>query len=702
MDKGLLAAFLLCLSLGLSGGAHGDEGMWTFDDLPMKEMQTQYQFTPSADWLAHLQHAALRLKEGCSAAFVSADGLILTNQHCVADCIAEISTPKHDYTLDGFFAYSREDERHCPEMTVEQLTDIKDVTAEVAKSLRGLAGDDYTDALRSVSSSLEQGCVDGDSRRWNCELVDLYHGGRYALYKYRRYQDVRLVFTPEYAIAGFGGDPDNFNFPRYSLDVALLRAYDRDQPVQGVYLPLAAHTPAVGELVFTAGNPGTTERGRTVAELKTLRDDDITPSLVYYSELRGILEEYAHEGPEQRRMAYANLGAVDNLIKAHQGQLEALQDQAQLARKAEEEKSLRDWVMADPARRAEYGDPWTAIAGAEQRYHGLAVRYRMLEQSWGFESRLFDYARLLVRGTAERDKANGRRLPEFRDTNLPRVEQALFSDVPVSQDYEELMLSWSLEKLRAALGVDDPLVRRVLGRDSPEAVAHRAVENSRLDSASTRRRMWEDSDFMDVANDPMVILAEAVDKDARAARRLYEDQVQTVIRSQSQMIARARFARDGTGIYPDATFTLRLSYGQVRGWEEGQEKVPAFTDFGGLYARATGSAPFALPPRWVLAEPQLASDTHFDFVTTNDVVGGSSGSPVVDRDGKLVGLVFDGNIHSLGGDFWYDSDQNRAVAVDDQALLAALRKVYGMTVLADELVNGHIQATSLAPGAVGQ
>jgi hypothetical protein len=702
MNKTCIVAFLLCLGLGLGGSVRGDEGMWTFDDLPLKEMQTQYQFSPSADWLSHLEHAALRLKEGCSAAFVSADGLILTNQHCIADCIAEISTPKHDYTQDGFFAMSRDEEQRCPEMAVEQLTDTQDVTAEVSKSLKDLSGDAYTEALRSISSRLEQDCADGDTRRWNCELVDLYHGGRYALYKYRRYQDVHLVFTPEYAIAGFGGDPDNFNFPRYSLDVALLRAYDRDQPVQSEYLPLAAHTPAEGELVFTAGNPGTTERGRTVAELKALRDDDITPALVYYSELRGILEEYAHDGPEQRRMAYANLGAVDNLIKADQGQLEALQDQAQLAHKAEEEQSLRDWVLSDPARRAEYGDPWTAVAAAEQRYHGLAVRYRMLELSWGFESRLFDYARLLVRGTIERDKSNGRRLPEYRDANLPRIEQALFSDVPVSQDYEELMLSWSLDKLRSALGADDPLVREVLGRDSPEVVARRVVESSQLDSAKVRHHMWVDEDFMEVSNDPMIRLAAAVDKESRAVRQEYEEEVQSVIRSQSQMLARARFARDGTDNYPDATFTLRLSYGQVRGWEEGDATIPAFTDFGGLYARATGSAPFALPARWVQAQAQLVPQTHFDFVTTNDVVGGSSGSPVVDRDGKLVGLVFDGNIHSLGGDFWYDSDQNRAVAVDDQALLAALRKVYGMTALADELVAGHIQTASLAPKASGQ
>jgi hypothetical protein len=684
----VLACFLFGV-LGLAATARADEGMWTFDNLPLKEMQSQYQFTPSADWLTHVQHAALRLKDGCSAAFVSGDGLILTNQHCVAECIAQISTPKRDYTLDGFYARAAAEEQRCPELQIDQLTDARDVTAVVAKQLKGLSGDDYTSALRDVSAKLEQDCADGDTRRWSCEVVDLYHGGRYQLYKYRRYQDVRLVFTPESAIAGFGGDPDNFNFPRYSLDVALLRAYDRDQPVQGEFLGFAPRDPKDGELVFTAGNPGRTERGRTLAELKSLRDDDITPALVYYSELRGILERFAHEGAEQRRMAYANLAGVDNLIKAHQGQLEALQDQAQLDRKAADERALRDWVMADPVRRAEYGDPWAAIADAEKRYHALITRYRMLEQCWGFESRLFDYARLLVRGSLERDKANGRRLPEYRDANLPLVEQALFSNAPISPDYEELMLGWSLGKLRGTLGADDPLVRRVLGRDSPEQVARRMVDATQLDSASIRRRMWTDPDYLEISHDPLISLAAAVDKEARAVRKSYEEEVQSVIARQAEVIARARFARDGTGIYPDATFTLRLSYGQVRGWEEDGAPVAAFTDIAGLYGRATGSAPFALPPSWVQAESSLDPSTRLDYVTTNDIAGGNSGSPVIDRDGRVVGLVFDGNIHSLGGDFWYDGGQNRAVALDNAALLAALRKVYGMPALADELVNGH-------------
>ncbi|MGE5625525.1 MAG: S46 family peptidase [Bacillota bacterium] len=682
-------AGVLAACLAVFATARAEEGMWTFDNLPMKEMQDRYRFAPSQDWLANVQHAALRLKGGCSASFVSRDGLILTNRHCVDECLAELSTPNKDYIDDGFYARGREEEVRCPEMEADELEASTDVTDKMAGGLKDLNGSGYAEAFAAMSARLEQDCDEDDPRRWNCQVVDLYHGGRYALYKYRRYQDLRLVFAPESAIADFGGDPDNFNFPRYALDAAILRAYDRDQPVQAAYLRFAAREPAEDELVFTAGNPGATERGWTLAELKALREDDIMPALVYYSELRGILEEFAHEGPQQQRLAYANLQSVDNVLKSDLGQLDALQDPQQLARKSADETALRDWVLADPARVKQYGDPWSAIADAMVRYRSLVTRYRMLEQSWGFESRLFDYARMLLRGTEERAKANGRRLAEFRDVNLPQVKQALFTQVPISPDYEELMLGWSLTRLRAALGADDPLIRQLLGKDSPEQVAHQAVEGSRLDSASVRRHMWEDPDFLDISHDPMIRLAFLVDKEARAVRTDYESEVQAVVRVQNELISRARFARDDGASYPDATFTLRLSYGQVQGWEEGGRKVPAFTDFAGLYARATGSRPFRLPPSWVAAQASLDGDTRMNFVTTNDIVGGSSGSPVIDRDGEVVGLVFDGNIHSLGGDFWYDPASNRAVALDNRALLAALRKVYAMPALADELSNGH-------------
>jgi hypothetical protein len=684
----LLSAMLLAATV--CAPLQAEEGMWTFDNLPIKEMQNQYQFTPAADWLTHVQHAALRVSEGCSAAFVSADGLLMTNQHCIAACLAQISSQKQDFIAEGFYAHSRDQEVRCPQMEVDQLADVQDVTAQVDKAVQGLADDDLVNALHQIDGKLEGDCAGGDTRTWSCQVVSLYHGGRYALYKYRRHQDVRLVFTPESAIADFGGDPDNFNFPRYALDVAILRAYDRERPLQGEYLRFATRDPAAGELVFTAGNPGSTERGWTVAELETMRDQLLVPSLLYYSEMRGLLEQFAHEGPEQRRVAYANLSDVENLIKDYQGQLQALQDPVQMARKSAEESALRAWVMDDPARRAKYGDPWAAIATAEDNYRTLITRYRLLEQAWGFESRLFDSARTLLRAAAERVKPNGRRLAEFRDSNLPSIEQAVLSPVPTSYDYEELMLGWSLSKLRAALGADDPLVRRVLGRQSPEQLARAAVQGTKLDSVAYRRNLWyTDYDNLRMSDDPMLQLAMAVDDAARAVRKQYEEQVQAVLRKQGELIAQARFARDGLASYPDATFTLRLSYGQVRGWDEQNQPVPAFTDFAGLYSRATGSDPFALPRRWLDAKPRLNPKTAFDFVTTNDIVGGNSGSPIIDRDGDMVGLVFDGNIHSLGGDFWYDAADNRAVALDNGALLAALRNVYGMGQLADELVNGR-------------
>lgn len=687
MKTFLFAVAFLGVALCAGSPLQADEGMWTFDNLPLKELQHEYGYVPSAAWLKHVQHAALRISDGCSGAFVSPDGLLLTNRHCVDDCIAEISTPKQDYIRDGFYALGQDQEMRCPDMEADELIQIRDVTQSVRLALKGLSGDRYFDALHAVSAKLEDRCGDGDPTRWSCQVVDLYQGGRYALYKYRRFQDLRLVFAPESAIASFGGDPDNFNFPRYSLDAAILRAYAHGVPVHSEYLQLAGAAPTAGELVFTAGNPGSTERSWTLAELKSLRDDDLVPALIYYSELRGLLEQFATEGPAQQRLAYANLSDVENLIKADQGQLLALEDPTDLARKAANEASLRDWVLGNPGRRAEYGDPWTSIATAERTYHAIALRYRMLEKSWGFESRLFDYARTLVRGEAELAKPNGQRLAEFRDSNLPQLEQGLFSDTPISIDYEELMLTWSLTKLRAALGEDDPLVKQIMGRSSPAAVAQIAVEGTHLDSAAYRRVLWDNKESMDQSNDPMLTLARQVDAAAREVRKSYEQDVRAPISVASGLIAKARFARDGTGFYPDATFTLRLSYGQVRGWEERDESVAPFTHFGGLYAHATGVTPYLLPESWQLARPKLNPMTPFDFVTTNDIAGGNSGSPVIDRDGKLVGLVFDGNIHSLGGDFWYDSTDNRAVALDATALLEALRQVYGMNQLAGELAG---------------
>lgn len=681
---------VVLMALLVAPMAWAGEGMWTLDNLPVKTLQETYGFTPTSGWIEHVQSAALRLAGGCSGSFVSADGLVMTNHHCANECLAQISTPQKNYMDAGFLARDGKDEVRCPEIELNQLQSITDVTARVNAATQGTSGAAYVKAQRAVISGIENACAGKDAKGLRCEVVTLYHGGRYALYKYKRYQDVRLVFAPEQSIAFFGGDPDNFNFPRYDLDVTFLRAYEHGQPAHTPYFRFSATGPKAGELVFVAGNPGSTQRNYTVAQLKARRDQILIPLDAFLSELRGVLWEYSRRGPQQAQQAQDELFGIDNTLKVFNGQLQTLTDPALYALKDKQEVALKAWVDATPARRAEYGDPWAAIARAEQVNAGLTTRYAMLERGLGFESRLFDIARTLVRGAEERAKPNAERLPAYRDANLPAVEQGLFSSAPVYPEYDRTRLTWSLEKFRQALGADDPLVHAVLGSDSPQQLAARWVDGSKLASVAERRKLWDGGlKAVEASSDPMIKLALAIDPAARAVRKQVEDEVEAPIRKAGEAIAKAEFARNGTSIYPDATFTLRLSYGEVKGWDEHGTAVPPFTHFAGLYRRATGSEPFKLPSSWIAAKGRLKLETPFDFVTTNDIIGGNSGSPVIDREGQVVGLIFDGNIHSIGGAYWYDERLNRAVAVDSAALLEAIRSVYGDPKLADELVTGH-------------
>ena len=457
------------------------------------------------------------------------------------------------------------------------------------------------------------------------------------------------------------------------------------------YLPFAPDGPKAGELVFTSGNPGSTSRAKTAAELVALRDTGLPRLGAYLENLDGVLWEYSRRGSEQARHAEEDLFWIENELKVVAGWRATLADPALIARKRADDAALRDWVNAAPDRRALYGDPWAAIAAAMRADAVIAPRYTMIEgehgQILGFSSALFRRARRLVRAAAERAKPDAERLPEYRDANLPALQQELFADAPTYKQFDQTKLAWSLGKLRQVLGADDPLVRQVLGTTSPEETATRLVEGTKLADVADRHRLWDGGEAAITAStDPMVVLARDVDPAARAVRKRHDDEVQAVLDKSGEAIAHARFARDAGASYPDATFSPRLSYGTVEGWTEDDGRVvPSFTHFAGLYRRATGSDPFQLPPRWADMHGKLDLATPFNFVTTNDIVGGNSGSPVVDRDGRAVGLIFDGNIHSLGGDFAYDGRQNRAVAVDTAAILAALRDVYGQTALADEL-----------------
>lgn len=687
---GLSQSLLLALSLSaLAGIAHADEGMWTLDHLPLQQIQQRYGFTPSAQWIDLVQHASLRLAGGCSGSFVSADGLVMTNHHCANECLSQLSGGKNNYMQDGYVA--RDEEPKCPEVELNQLESITDVTARVNAATAGKDGAERTKAERAIHSALEKECVGGDADTWRCDVVSLYHGGRYALYKYRRYQDVRLVFAPEQSIAFFGGDPDNFNFPRYDLDVTFFRAYVGGKPARTPqYLKFDPQGPKAGAPTFVVGNPGSTSRETPWTSLAYMRDKSLTPFFGYLSEMRGVLWQYSRSGEQQAKEAQDDLFGIDNSLKVYKGWLETLGDESFVARKQKQDAGLRQWIAADPKRVAAFGDPWAALDKAQQRGAQLRERYSMIEGGRGFGSALFADARMLVRGAAERGKPDAERLPAFRDANLPALQQSLASTAPIYPEYEVTRLAWTLEKMRQSLGADDAFVHEVFGAKSPEQLARELVGGSKLADPAVRKALWDGgAAAIDASSDPMIVLARRIDPEARRLRKAYEDEVDAPSKKASEAIARARFQRDGTSSYPDATFTPRLSYGKVVGWDEGGVPVQPFTQIAGLYARATGADPFKLPDSWLKAKAGLDLSTPFNFVTDNDIIGGNSGSPVIDRDGHAVGLIFDGNIHSLGGDFTYDGSVNRAVAVDTAAIVEAVRKVYRFQALANELVDGH-------------
>jgi hypothetical protein len=686
MRRSLLFALITAL---FSAAAFSDAGMWTFHDFPHELLKRTHGADVDQAWLDRVRTATIRLSN-CTASFISPDGLILTNHHCSAACLDEHSTGEHNLLRDGFLAHKREEELKCGAQVADVLMDMQNVTAKVAAAVKGLDDKSANDARRKTLAQLEQACEE-ESRNTaggplKCESVDLYQGGQYWLYKYHRYDDVRLVFAPESDIAAFGGDPDNFQFPRWDLDMSVLRAYGPDGKPAATpnFLRIRAGGPTAGELVFVSGHPGTTDRLLTVAQLKELRDIELPRWLMRAEELRGRFIEFGKTGEEASRIVKQPLNGLENAIKVRRNQLDALLDDRLIARKSAEEQSLRTKMAAEPALAG--GDPWAAIAHAEARSRQLSLPYTFLEQGAGFNSRLFLYARTLVRAAAERPKPNTERLREFRETALPRVEQRLLAPVPVYPQLEKLTLSFSLERMREWLGPDAAVVRQLLAHDSPDTLATRLVEGSHLGDPAVRKQLWEGGQAaIDASHDPMIELAKQVDAESRAVRKQVEDEVEAPIQAAQEKIARARFKVYGTSVPPDATFTLRLNFGTVQGWNENGTPVEPFTHTARLFERATGQPPFKVPERWLAARGELDPQTNFDLSTNNDIVGGNSGSPLIDISGHLVGLMFDGNIHSIAGSYWFDPQLNRAVAVDPAIMLEALRKIYKADALLGEI-----------------
>lgn len=679
---------LMAAMFAAASTAFAAEGMWTLDNLPADKMAKEFGFRPDADWSGRVMRSSVRLAGGCSGSFISADGLVLTNHHCGVSCVEDLSSGAKDYVKTGFLAKERNEEIQCPGVELNRLEEITDVSVEVKKALAGLRGEDYVKAERSVTARLTTACAAGDPQRLRCDLVDLYHGGRYHLYRYHRFQDARLVFVPEKDIAFFGGDPDNFNFPRYDLDMALLRAYEDGKPAQiKDFFKLSPAGAVAGELTFVTGHPGGTSRQLTASELAAERDLNVIARLLVLAEVRGLLTEYAKTSPEAARVSTSDLFSIENAYKALVGRLKTLQDPAIWQAKQKEEQQLQAWARKHQGASKD-GDYWQSIARAQDTLREISVDLTSLEWRQALRSRYLTLARTLVRGADQRAKPNAERFAEFGDAALPRQEQLLFSSAPIYPEYERVKLTWYLTKLREWLGADDARVKKILGTSSPEQLAQRLVAGTRLGDIAYRRQLWQGGQAaVTASDDTMVALARLIEPDALAVRKRYEEDVEAVVRKNTERISAVRFAMLGTGTYPDATFTLRLSYGDVRGWKEGGKDIAPFTNIAGLYARATGEAPFALPESWVAAHSKLDPAQPFNFATTHDIIGGNSGSPVINKQREVVGLIFDGNLQSLGGDYWYDQRVNRAVAVHSGAIIKALQQVYAADQLVQEILG---------------
>jgi hypothetical protein len=687
VNKIIIASLVVFSAMG-ANAAQADEGMWTFDNFPSATVKTKYGVTVDEAWLDRVRSAAVRLSSGCSASIVTANGLVLTNHHCVRDCAQNLSTSQVDYVKDGFAAATPTDERLCPGMQAEILTSISDVTDTVTKASAGKTGQDFVKARDAAIAEIEKTGCTGREANYRCQVITLYQGGQYKLYTYRKYSDVRLVFAPELQTAFFGGDPDNFNFPRYDLDFSFVRLYENGKPVATPqHLTWSAKAPKEGEPVFVAGNPGSTQRLLTADQLESLRDFILPETLLQFSELRGRLIRFSEESAEHARIADDTLFGIENSFKALHGEEKTLSDPSFIDAKRRADADLRAKIAADPKLSQAIGDPWAETAKIQADRKALNLPYGFMEARAGLGSDLFFYARALVRAAEERTKVNSDRLPEYTDSRLALLEKRVLDAEPVYPELEQVVLEFWLSKLRENLTADAAGTRIFLGKESPEALAAK-LSASKLGDPALRKQLWDGGlAAIKASDDPLIRFVLATDETSRGIRKEYEQRVTGPSDRAAEQIAKARFAIYGTSAYPDATFSLRLSYGRVAGWTDNGTTVRPFTYFSGLWDRATGHFPFDLAPKWQAAQGKVNKDTVFDLTTDNDIIGGNSGSPLVDAKGQVVGAIFDGNIESLGGAFAFDDSVNRAVAVSTAAITEGLEKVYGQKELVRELTG---------------
>src|SRR5213592_317861 len=692
-----LSAFTITCLTGFATVAIADEGMWLFNAPPLKQLKGKYNFEPTTQWLEHLQKASVRFNSGGSGSFISANGLVITNHHVGADTLQKMGDAQHNYLRNGFYAKTQTDEIKSNDLELNVLTSIEDVTARVNGAVKpAMTSDQASGARNAVIAAIEKESKEKTGLR--SDVVTLYQGGAYHLYRYKRYDDVRLVFAPEQQMAFFGGDPDNFEYPRYDLDICLFRVHENGQPAKiEHFLKFNSTGPNDGELIFVSGSPGKTDRQLTLDELADTRDRYL-PYVLNMFYRREVLESaYSARSFENARKARDDLFGDQNNRKRYDGYLAGLLDPQIWSALQARERKLREAITRDSKFKSTIF-AYDRIKRAQADIAKNAPLYNYLEQERpvtigyrgprALSGNLFKYARLLTRAIDERVKPNGERVPQFRDSARESLELELFSTEPIYDDYEILRLTDSLTDFASQFAANDPLVQKVLAGKSPHARAVELVTGTKLKDVAVRKDLYgKGAAALQAAHDPMLDLARMIDAPARQARKIYDAQEEIKKQAYSE-IAKAHFAIEGASSYPDATFTLRLSYGTVRAYEQDGKQIPAFTDFAGLYKRSAehdNKPPFDLPQRWIDQKSKLDLSTHFNFVSDADIIGGNSGSPVVNKANEFVGIIFDGNIQSLVLDCIYTDTQARAVSVDSAAIIEALRKVYDASALADEL-----------------
>jgi regulator of RNase E activity RraB len=689
----LLFAALCAAIVGVSmtdSPLHGDEGMWLFSNAPKAYLKQKYKFEATDEWLDHVRLSSVRFNSGGSGSFVSPDGLVMTNHHVGADDLQKLSTEKNDYLKNGFHAKTLADEKPCKGLELNVLLKIEDVTAKVEGSVKqGMKAAEASDARRKAIGEIEKAGAD-DKTGIRADVVTLFAGGAYHLYTFKKYTDIRLVFAPEQQIAFYGGDPDNFEFPRYDLDMCFFRVYENGKPIEAKHhLKWSAAGSKEGELVFVSGHPGRTNRQNTVSELEYLRDLQYPTLLQRLNRLEVLYKAWGERTEENYRRVKDDLFGVQNSRKARIGGLGGLLDPQLMGRKVEEEKRLKDFLASKSQDWSDALKAFDTIAAAQTKLKTLARDVNMLENALGFNSSSFAIARTLLRASEELPKPSGERLREFGDARLPSLKFQLFSDEEIYEDLEVVKLADSLTFFATTYGANHDYVKAVLGGKSPRERAYELVSKTKVRDPEVRKKLFEGGKAaVDAAQDPMIELARIIDAEARKIRKQFETEIEEPKRQAASALAKARFAMDGTNTYPDATFTLRLAFGTVKGFKEAGKEIPAFTTMEGLYTRSkehNNKPPFDLPPRWEERKSKLDLSTPYNFICTADIIGGNSGSPVINEKAEVVGLIFDGNIQSLVLDFIFDDKEARAVSVDSRAMIEALRKVYDAGDLADEL-----------------